>query len=104
MESKYLVDNRHLGCKIDHCLYKMLKCCISDCIEAQSNLGSIPFPVTVMGVTVVEARGAKTGVPAVATDERAAAKRLYIEDCFIFELIVVDEISNAFPEEHLGVK
>ena len=36
---------------------------------------AIPLPVTVIGVTVVEARGAKTGVPAVATEERVAAKR-----------------------------
>lgn len=34
----------------------------------------VPFPVTVIGVTVVEARAAKTGVPLATTDEAESAK------------------------------
>lgn len=47
----------------------------------------VPFPVTVIGVRVVEARAARTGVAAAsATEERAAAaSRPATVFCFIFE-------------------
>ena len=38
--------------------------------------GAIPFPVTVIGCRVEVARDANTGVLAVATEERAAPRRI----------------------------
>jgi hypothetical protein len=45
---------------------------------------AIPFPVTVIGVIVVEARAARTGVPAAATDtSREAATKPKVQDFMV---------------------
>jgi hypothetical protein len=60
-----------------------------------------PFPVTVIGVTVVEARGTKTGVPAAATcaAENPNARTLDA----IFRLIVNKERKERCQLSTIGV-
>jgi hypothetical protein len=80
-----LVDNLHLEYKNAQFPYKMLLDISSSFCSMQ--LDCTPFPVTVIGVTVVDARGTRTGVPAAATPgaATAAAKTAVRICCLMFK-------------------
>jgi len=60
-------------------------------------VGNIPFPVTVMGVTVVEALGFRTGLPAAVTptaDQAATRRAEETLFCLILDKIFLKKIEG----------
>jgi hypothetical protein len=55
-------------------------------------LDCIPFPVTVIGVNVVDARGTRTGVPVAATPDAAPAAAKTLDK--ICRFIIGDAINR----------